>query len=194
MKNIKIISENKVKMPNFKDSLWEESWTYIRTVVDIAKEPILILDNNFNVMAANLPFYQMFKVTPKDTINKCIYELGNGQWNMPGLKKLFENILLKDTFFKGFEVIREFPDIGRRVFMLNARQIFFKKNAVSELFPPIVLLAMEDVSEMMAVAETVAGHANQVQVRLTERAKKFEIYAKKLEKEISILKREHKSL
>src|SRR5580698_6305371 len=89
---------------DFFERLWEESWTYIRTVVDVVREPILILDKDLRVMAANESFYRMFQVESKDTEKRIIYELGNGQWNIPALRKLLEDILPKNTFFKGFEV------------------------------------------------------------------------------------------
>lgn len=165
--------------------LWEESWTYIKTVVDIVREPILILDKDLRVMAANESFYRTFQVEPKDTEKKIVYELGDGQWNIPALKKLLEDILPKNTFFKGFEVSHEFPFIGRKVMILNARQIHFKGD---DAFQPIMLLAMEDVTEMMAIAETLASHANQLEVKLSERTQKLEIHIKRLEKEINELK------
>jgi PAS domain-containing protein len=140
--------------------LWEGSWTYIKTVVDAAREPVLILDKEFHVLAANKPFYQTFRVEPKDTDGKLVYELGNGQWNIAALRKLLEGILPKHTFFKGFEVTHEFPHIGRKVMILNARQIYFKEEAKTLPFQPIILLAMEDITEMMAVAEQLGGQTN----------------------------------
>lgn len=180
--------------PDFVERLWEESWAYIKTVVDIVREPILILDKNFRVRAANDPFYRTFQVEPKDTEGKIVYELGNGQWNIPALRKLLEDILPKNTFFKGFEVAHEFPFIGRKIMILNARQINFKeKGTLSEPFPSIILLAMEDVTEMMIVAETLAGHANQLEAKLSTRTQKLEINIGKLEKEINELKKSHKT-
>jgi PAS domain-containing protein len=177
---------------DFFDRLWEESWTYIKTVVDIVREPILILDKDLRVMTANEAFYRTFQVEPKDTESRIVYELGNGQWDIPALRKLLEDILPKNVFFKGFEVAHEFPFIGRRVMILNARQIysrFIKEDTPPELFPPIILLAMEDVTEMMVVAETLAGHANQLEAKLAEQTRKLEAYIGKLEKEINGLKK-----
>ena len=173
---------------DFVGRLWGQSWTYIKTVVDIVREPVIILDKDLHVMAANESFYRTFQVEPKDTENEVVYELGNGQWNIPALRKLLEDILPQNTFFKGFEVIHEFPFIGRKVMILNARQIHNKESAASEKFPPIILLAMEDVTEMMVVAETLAGHANQLEAKLAERTQKLEIHIGKLEKEINALK------
>jgi hypothetical protein len=167
----------------FKHS-WEESWTYIKTVVDVMREPVVILDQGLRVMAANESFYRTFQVEPKDTENKVVYELGNGQWNIPDLRRLLQDILPNNTFFKGFEVTHEFPFIGRKVMILNARQIHFKGGTTSKLLPPIILLAMEDVSEIMVVAETLASHANQLEGKLSGRIQKLEKYVGKLEKEV----------
>jgi len=170
---------------DFFERLWEESWTYIKTVVDVVREPILVLDKNFRVLAANESFYQMFQVEIKDTEKKIIYELGNGQWDIPTLRELLEKILPKNTFFKGFEVIHSFPFIGRKVMILNARQIHFKGNTN---FEPIILLAIEDITEIMSVAEKLAEHTNQFESKLTERTQKLEIHIRKLENEINQLK------
>ncbi len=173
---------------DFFERLWEESWIYIKTVVDVVREPILILDKDLRVMAANEPFYRTFQVEAKDTEQKIVYELGDGQWDIPALRKLLEDILPQNTFFKGFEVAHEFPSIGRKVMILNARRIHCKEDATSELFPPIILLAMEDITDMMIVAETLAGHASRLESKLTERTEKMEIHIGKLEKEIFDLK------
>ena len=174
---------------DFFERLWEESWTYIKTVVDVVREPVLILDKNFRVMAANEPFYRRFQVEAKDTERKIVYELGDGQWDIPALRQLLEDILPKNTFFKGFQVAHEFPSIGRKVMILNARQIHFKEESASELFPPIIMLAIEDVTEMMVVAESLASHASQLETKLTARTQKLEAHLGKLEKEINDLKK-----
>lgn len=174
---------------DFVERLWDESWTYIKTVVDIVREPVLVLDAKLCVMAANDPFYRTFQVEQKETEGTLVYELGNGQWNIPALRKLLEDILPKHTFFKGFEVAHDFPAIGRKVMILNARQIHPKEDTAVKLFPPIILLAMEDVTEMMIVAETLAGHANRVETKLSEKTDKLEAQIKKLDKEIGQLKK-----
>jgi PAS domain-containing protein len=176
---------------DFFDRSWKESWTYIKTVVDIVREPVLVLDKNLRVMAANESFYRTFQVELKDTEGKVVYELGDGQWNIPALRKLLEDILPKNTFFKGFEVLHEFPVVGRKVMILNARQVhpqLSEEERDPKSFPPIILLAMEDVTEMMAVAEALAGHANQSEAKFAAHAHKLEAHIGALEKEIDALK------
>ena len=175
--------------PHFFERLWEESFTYIRTVVDVVREPVLILSEDFRVMAANESFYQMFKVEPKDTEGKNVYDLGNGQWNIPALRKLLEDVLPKDTFFKGFEVVHKFPSIGVKSMILNARQIHFSGETVKEKFPPIILLAIEDTTEMMAVAGMLASHTKKFEARLTKQTEKLADQVKKLQEELSKIKK-----
>jgi PAS domain-containing protein len=189
-RGVKNISTPPVSYEHFFEHSWEKSWIYIKTVVDVVREPVLILDKDFRVLTANSPFYQMFQVEQKDTEKRIVYELGNGQWDIPDLRKLLENILPKNTFFKGFEVAHNFPIIGRKVMILNARQIHFKKNeAAVDSFPSIILLAIEDITEMMLIAETLSGHSQQLETKLMEQTKKLELYIEKLEKEINGLKK-----
>ncbi len=164
--------------------VWEKSWTYIKTVVDVVREPILILNKDLEVMAANEPFYRAFHVEAQNTEGKKVYDLGNGQWDIPELRKLLENILPQHSVFKGFEVSHNFPSIGPKIMILNARQIHFNEDATLNNVPPIILLAIEDISDMMNVAETLAGHARHFEAKLTERTEKLELQIKNLQKEV----------
>lgn len=145
---------------------------------------MVILDKDFKVMAANEPFYDTFKVSSKETEGESLYKLGNGQWKISVLQKLLSDVLNKHTYFKGFQVAHEFPGIGRKVMILNARQIRIVNEGETDAFPPIILLAMEDVTDMLVVAESLANHANKIETKLSERAQKLEITISKLEKDL----------
>jgi PAS domain-containing protein len=166
---------------------WEESWTYIKTVVDVLREPVLILDKDFKVLAANEAFYKLFQVEQTDTEGEIIYKLGNGQWDIPALRKLLEDILPKNTFFKGFEVEHNFPSIGRRTIILNARHIHSRDKTTSELFTPIIMIAMEDVSDIMSIASRLAQYTNKLEETLTTKTHKLEVKITTLEKKIGSL-------
>lgn len=172
----------------FAEKVWKESWAYIRTIVDTVREPFLILDKELRVMAANESFYRTFQVELKETEGKLVYQLGNGQWDIPALRKLLEDILPKNTFFKGFEVVHDFPHIGRKVMILNARRTY-RDDSSSMIFPPIILLAMEDVTEMMAVAEKLAVHAAQFETMMMDRTQTLDIQVKNLEKQLFELRK-----
>lgn len=171
---------------DFAEKLWAQSWTYIKTVVDTVRQPFLILDKDLCVMAANEAFYRTFQVTEKDTEKRLVYDLGNRQWDIPQLQKLLEDILPRNTFFKGFEVAHDFPVIGKKVMILNARRIYPEGENKFD-FPPIILLAMEDVTEMMGVAEMLAHHTNQFELQMVKKTAKLEQHIRNLEEKIDKL-------
>jgi diguanylate cyclase (GGDEF)-like protein len=110
-------------------------------IVETVREPLVVLNSDLKIIIANVSFYETFKVTPEETVGKFIYDLGNRQWDIPKLRVLFEEILPKNTVFNGYEVEHDFPGIGRKTILLNARQIFRKK-----IGSHIILLAMEDIT------------------------------------------------
>ena len=97
--------------------------TYAESIVETIREPILVLDAELRVVSANRAFYKTFKVSPQDTKNRLVYELGKGQWDIPRLRELLEDILPHNTKFDDFEVDFDFPIIGQRTMLLNARRI-----------------------------------------------------------------------
>ncbi|MDD4989383.1 MAG: hypothetical protein PHV42_03070 [Candidatus Pacebacteria bacterium] len=169
------------------DHIWEEVLAYTKTIADTVHEPFLILDKDLCVMAANDSFYRTFQVEPKNTERKLVYELGNGQWNIRVLRKLLEDILPRNSFFKGFEVDHDFPLVGHKVIILNARRIY-REGTQSKIFPPIILLAMEDVTEMMNVAKRLSDHINDFEAGVAGRTAKLETHIGTLNKEIEELK------
>lgn len=174
----------------FVNRLLEEGWTYIKTVVDvdIKHGAILILDRDLRVIAVSESFYQMFQVESKEVEGKFIYKILGNKLNVPALRRLLEDIIPHDTFFNSFEVVGKFPIIGIRTMILNARQIYLKEKIDKKMFPPMIFLAMEDVTEMMAVAETLALHTSKLENKITKYTEKLESNIEKLEKEIKELK------
>ena len=112
------------------------------SVIDTVREPLIILDRDLRVVTASRSFYKIFKVVPEETVGQLIYDLGNKQWDIPKLRELLENILPEKTTFDDYEVERDFSTIGRRVMLLNARQI--QRESGKER---IILLAIEDITE-----------------------------------------------
>jgi len=119
----------------------QDALEYAENIVETVREPLVVLDSELKILTANHSFYETFKVTPEATIGNFIYDLGNRQWDIPKLRVLFEKILPHDTVFNGYEVEHDFPGIGRKTILLNARQIF-RENIGSR----IILLAMEDIT------------------------------------------------
>jgi hypothetical protein len=169
------------------ERMWEESWTYIRTVVDTATDPFLILDKDLRILAANKSFYKLFMVKAKDTEYKFVNEIGKGEWNIPALNALLEGILPKNTFFNGFEVNREFPNIGKKIMLLNGRRIY-KEGETSKMFPPIILLTMVDITQMTVIAAELADYANRIEKKMNERTQRLEVEVGQLKEEVGVLK------
>ncbi len=130
--------------------LEETAWTFVKTVVDTAPTPFLILDSGLRVIAANKFFYQKFQVSTRETKNKLIYDLGEGQWNIPKLKKLLEEIIPKKTYFRNFYIEHSFPKIGRKIMLLNGRQIYEKAGIFKNVSNPLILLVIEDITSLRA--------------------------------------------
>jgi two-component system CheB/CheR fusion protein len=112
-------------------------------IVDTVREPLLVLDGTLKVISANQAFYRTFQTTKEETEFRPIYELGDGQWDIPQLREILEEIIPRDSTFKDFEVERDFPRIGRKTMFLNARCIPAAGENVG-----LVLLAIEDVTEL----------------------------------------------
>jgi chemotaxis protein methyltransferase CheR len=110
-------------------------------IVDAIREPLLVLDPDLRVIAASRSFYRTFAVTPRKTEGQKVFDLGDGQWNIPKLRALLEDIIPKRRTVESYEVEHEFPSIGRRVMLLNGRRVFDENGAATA-----ILLAIEDVT------------------------------------------------
>ena len=159
------------------EQLWSHAWTYIKTVVDTIREPFLILDGDLRVISVNKSFCDFFQVTEDATLHKKVYDLGNGQWNIPKLKALLEDILPKSTFFKDFVVEHEFPTIGQKVIVLNARRIY----TIGEI-NPIMMLAMEDVTKEKKLENELREYAEKLSQQVAIRAVELEKRVLELER------------
>src|SRR6187551_1799697 len=120
--------------------LVEDIQNYAQNIVDTVREPLLILDTTLRVRSANRAFYQTFHVSAAESEGRLIYELGNGQWDIPDLRTLLEDIVPKSSVFDDFELDHTFPVIGRRVMLLNARKLEAGQHG------ELLVLAMEDVT------------------------------------------------
>ena len=131
------------------EPLVEDIQNYAQNIVDTVREPLLILDTTLRVRSANRAFYQTFHVSPEETEDRLIYELGNGQWDIPDLRTLLEDIVPKSSVFDDFELEHTFPVIGRRVMLLNARKLQAGHHG------ELLVLAMEDVTARKRAEEAL---------------------------------------
>lgn len=114
---------------------------YAENIIDAVREPLVVLDGDLRVISASNSFYDFFKVKPEETEKQLIYSLGNHQWDIPKLRELLEEIIPNNAAFYDFEVKHDFPNIGERIMMLNARRIPRPPEK-----PRVILLAIEDIT------------------------------------------------
>ena len=114
---------------------------YAQSIVDTVREPLIVMNGNFEVISASRAFYQFFRVTPEETLGHVLFMLGDRQWDIPRLHELLETILPKNTSFENFVVEHDFPGIGRRTIVLNARRIHGEAGKTH-----FILLAIEDIT------------------------------------------------
>ena len=119
-----------------------DALAFAEGIVDTVREPVLVLDQDLRVIAANRSFYAVFKVSPEHTQGRLLYALGDGQWDIPKLRALLEKILPEKGMMEGYEVEHEFPDLGLRTMCLNARQVSYTGGAGTT-----ILLGIEDITE-----------------------------------------------
>ena len=120
----------------------KQALEYTQSIVATVREPLLVLDAELRVLTASEAFYRVFAVDREHTEGRLLYELGTGQWDIPALRRLLEEILPRDDQFAGYEVEHEFERIGRRTMLLNARRL-----QQSGERRPAIMLVIEDVTE-----------------------------------------------
>lgn len=164
---------NKIKKKPIE--LTESRWialNYMKALIDVAREPFLILDARLRVISANPIFYQVFRVLPKQTENKFIYELGNNQWNIPKLKALLKRILPNKKIIKNYEVAHNFEKIGKRIMLFNAKQIDSLQ---------LIIIALEDITDRRNFEKKLMDYNKDMETRIAERTRDLAYRIKELE-------------
>jgi PAS domain S-box-containing protein len=134
-----------------------------QAIVDTVRDPLLVLDQDLRVVTANRAFHQTFRMNSRDIQGRPVYGLGNGQWDITELRLLLKEVAPQHTVMEGYEVERDFPIIGRRSMLLNAREVFNQGNTRK-----LILLAIEDVTERRAAEREIAELLHQKETLLQE--------------------------
>ena len=141
-----------------------DAGTLAQAIVDTVREPLLVLDQDLRVLAASRSFYSTFQVIPSITQGQLLYELGDGQWDIPELRLLLERIVPEHGVMEDYEVEHQFPAIGKRTMLLNARKVFYEGNSHTTL-----LLGMEDVTARRALEREKEELLRKLQALLREK-------------------------
>jgi PAS domain S-box-containing protein len=135
-----------------------EAREYAQNIMATMRESLLVLDENLKVISANDSFYKTFEVTSKETEGNCIFDLGNSQWDIPILHELIDKINSDQSFFSDFEVEHVFPKIGRKIMLLNARQMLQRVKGAN-----LILVTFEDITERKKAEELAVARLNRYQ-------------------------------
>ena len=141
----------------------QDAWVLANAIVDTVREPFVVLDQDLRVVAASQSFYLTFKVTPEHTLGKLLYDLGDGQWDIPKLRVLLGKILPEQGAMENYDVEHDFPGIGQRTMLLNARKVFYEAGSHST-----ILLGIEDITEKRTLEKEKDDLIRQKQMLLEE--------------------------
>ena len=139
------------------DSL-KRAHAYTESIVATVREPLVVLTADLRVLTASASFYEIYRVTPEETLNRFLYDLGNGQWNIPALRGLLDSMLTHEGQIIDFEVEHDFEHIGIKMMRLNARRL-----AQIGEHDPLILLAIEDVTEHEQQAKELRNYATKLE-------------------------------
>jgi two-component system, chemotaxis family, CheB/CheR fusion protein len=120
----------------------QRSSDLLRSIINTVREPFLVLDSDLRIIATNDAYQRTFKISSRETVNRFLYHLGDEEWNIPKLRALLEQALATEGVVTEFEIEQEFPSIGRRMMLLNARTLVQTNERQA-----MILLAIEDVTE-----------------------------------------------
>ena len=157
-------------------------------LVETIREGLVVLEPDLTVRFANRSFCQTFAVTPKDTIGRKLYEIGNGQWDIPQLRTALGNIISGGKTIEAFEVDQVFPSIGRRTMMLNARKVYRPGNKIEQ-----ILLAIEDVTERVRLEREHAVAHRRIGMLIKELTHRVKNSLQSIAAMVFIEARSHKS-
>ncbi len=119
----------------------QEAWEFAENVIATIREPLVVIDSELRIVKASRSFYRTFQVTPAETEDRLFDEIGGRQWNIHGLRQLLEQVLPTSNPLENFRVEYDFPAVGHKVLLLNARRIARERPQ-----PDLILLAMEEVA------------------------------------------------
>jgi two-component sensor histidine kinase len=157
-------------------------------LVETIREGLLVLESDLTVSFANRSFCQTFSVAPEHTVGRKLYELGNGQWDIPKLRMLLETIVSNQETIEAFEVDHVFPAIGRRVMLLNARMVRHPGNETEQ-----ILVAIEDITERVRLGREEAVGRERIALLLQELTHRVKNSLQLIAAMVRIESRSHKS-
>lgn len=133
-----------------------------RAIIDTIREPLIVLDEELRIIAASRSFYKKFGMSHEVTYDKMFYDLGNGEWNAPALRKLLEQVIPEHTTVEDYEVVHDFVTLGNRTMLVNACEIRYENGRKK------MLLSIHDVTEQKHIEHELERVVEQKNILLKE--------------------------
>jgi PAS domain S-box-containing protein len=115
---------------------------YTKTILNTVAEPLAVLSAGLRVLTGNRAFYAMFGLSRDATDGIPLEEIGNRAFDLAPLHCRLQQTLADNREFRPYEIDHDFPGIGRRIVMLNARR--FSLSGHSE---GMLLVGLQDITE-----------------------------------------------
>ena len=144
-------------------SALQASWELTSAIVETIRSPLLVLSASLRVESGNSAFLKVFGVDRKETVGQLVYDLGNGQWNIPELRRLLEDILPNHSAFDDFEVTHDFSHVGRKTMLLNARRLHGEDDESR-----LIVMVLDDITERTRIAKDLEDISSELQRSNTE--------------------------
>ncbi len=132
---------------------------YLKQIIDNVTNPLLVLDVDLKVLLVNGTFCTTFHVSQAETEGRPFYRLGNGQWNIPRLRELLDEVLPENKQVRDFVVTHEFQEIGWKTMLVSGRRI----EDVPGGGPAMILLAIEDITQRSQAAESLRALSGRIE-------------------------------
>jgi two-component sensor histidine kinase len=141
----------------------ETARRFAERVVQTAPWPLLILDDQLHVIKGNAAFYEVFQTSPEEIEQRYLYALGNGQWDIPELRRMLGEVVPQNAEFQNFMVTHDFPDVGEKTVLVSARRIRRDEQEMDT-----ILLGIEDITQQRQGEERIAAALREKEVLLRE--------------------------
>ena len=164
----------------------KKSKQFMEETLATVREPLVVLKRDLTVVYVNPSFLKTFRVSNEESADKFLYHLGNGQWNIPKLRMVLEEVVSQDKGVFDFEVEHEFPNLGRKTMLLNARKIEDSHND-----EPMMLLAIEDITERKQAEQALMQSHDALESVVEKRTASMRQLSLKL---LTVQDEEHRSL
>jgi len=119
---------------------------YQESIIATVREPLLVLDTSLRVRTANAAFLDAFQMARGETEGRLLYQLGNGEWDVPQLRDQLLRVLPDDEPVTEFRIDRDFARSGRKTLHISAARLL-----QSKIETPLILVSIRDVTEVESI-------------------------------------------